>query len=351
MSLSGLVYWATVISGSSLFSAIALIHYFPFALLNSTFLYFYVRAVVTEKTSIKRWDYLHFIPFVLMAINVTPFSLQSWNEKVHFSALFVGDSKMIYQAYLPIIPVQVYFFARFILGTLYIVYAFMIVLKAIHEGKSKVFKELIVWLNIVLGLGFLANLFGVLFTVQNLLMNNFILILEGQGTGRILFVMFSSVLIVSIYFFPKILYGLNTSTGEVTLASVYELNETNSRISKSADISERRLEEIDRLIVAYLPRKNYLIPSFSISDLVKDLEVPLHVLSIYFNSHKGITFTGWKNQLRIEEAIRLMRLGRADVHTLESVGIACGYKSRSNFIQAFKSQTGESPSEYLKKLG
>jgi AraC-like DNA-binding protein len=257
---------------------------------------------------------------------------------------------MIYDAYLPFIPVQGYFFARFIFGTLYNVYAFIIVLKAINEGKSKVFKELIVWLNIVIGLGFLANLFGVLFTVQNLLKNNYILILEGHGTGRVLFVIFSSVLIVSIYFFPKILYGLNTSTGAVTLASVYELNETNSRISKSVDISEQRLVEIDRLIGAYVPRKNYLIPSFSISDLVKDLDVPLHVLSIYFNSHKGVTFTSWKNQLRIKEAIQLMQSGKADAHTLESIGEACGYKSRSNFIQAFKAQTGESPSAYLKKL-
>ncbi len=100
----------------------------------------------------------------------------------------------------------------------------------------------------------------------------------------------------------------------------------------------------------YLHKKKFLVPGFSLSDLVKDLETPEHVLTYYFNNHKGITFLKWKNQLRIEEAIQLLKAGEAETNTLESVGKACGYKSRSNFIQAFKAQTGESPSAYLKKL-
>jgi AraC-like DNA-binding protein len=83
---------------------------------------------------------------------------------------------------------------------------------------------------------------------------------------------------------------------------------------------------------------------------VKDLSIPEHVLTFYFNNHKGTTFLKWKNKLRIEEAITLLKAGEAETNTLESVGKACGYKSRSNFIQAFKTQTGESPSAYLKKL-
>ena len=121
--------------------------------------------------------------------------------------------------------------------------------------------------------------------------------------------------------------------------------------SKGADISEARLRQIDLLVKAYLTRKRYLTPGFSLADLVQDVEVPLHVLSIYFNNYKGTTFVAWKNQLRIAEAKELMRTGKADSYTLESVGEACGYKSRSNFIQAFKTQTGESPSSYLKTLG
>jgi AraC-like DNA-binding protein len=63
-----------------------------------------------------------------------------------------------------------------------------------------------------------------------------------------------------------------------------------------------------------------------------------------------VTILKWKNQLRIQEAIQLLKAGEAETNTLESVGKACGYKSRSNFIDSFKSQTGESPSVFLKKL-
>jgi AraC-like DNA-binding protein len=188
-------------------------------------------------------------------------------------------------------------------------------------------------------------------TIKSLLSHNMVLMPDEQGNGLVFVATLMSGLTISIFFFPKILYGLNSSTGEVTLATVLELNQTISRSSKSADISMQRLMQIDQLVENYLPRKSYLIPGFSLSDLVNELDIPLHVMSVYFNNYKGLTFKTWKNQLRISEAIQMMHTGKAELHTLESVGVACGFKSRSNFIQAFKAQTGESPSEYLKRLG
>ncbi|MFM6942721.1 MAG: helix-turn-helix domain-containing protein [Aquirufa sp.] len=173
--------------------------------------------------------------------------------------------------------------------------------------------------------------------------------MDEQGRGRNVATIFMSALTISIYFFPKVLYGLQFNSGN-TLGDVIKLNEEIATVAKTPELSKERLKQVDSLIQTYIIEKKFLVPGFAMSDLVKDISTPEHVLTYYFNNFKGTTFLKWKNQLRIEEAIKLLKAGQAEINTLESVGKACGYKSRSNFIQAFKTQTGESPSEYLKSI-
>ena len=173
--------------------------------------------------------------------------------------------------------------------------------------------------------------------------------MDEQGRGRTVATIFMSAQTIVIYFFPKILYGLQLNSGS-SMSDVIKLNEEISSVAKSLDISKTRLKQVDKLMEVHLLEKKYLQPGYSLSDLVSAISIPEHVLTYYFNNYKGITFLKWKNQLRIEEAVNLLKAGEAETNTLESVGKACGYKSRSNFIQAFKAQTGESPSAYLKKL-
>jgi len=158
-----------------------------------------------------------------------------------------------------------------------------------------------------------------------------------------------SALTISIYFFPKVLYGLQFNAGN-SFADVIKLNEEIATIANSPELSKERLMQVHTRIQDYIKEKRYLLPGYAMSDLVKDIVTPEHVLTYYFNNHLGTTFLKWKNQLRIEEAVMLLKAGEAETNTLESVGKTCGYKSRSNFIQAFKTQMGESPSQFLKKL-
>jgi AraC-like DNA-binding protein len=225
----------------------------------------------------------------------------------------------------------------------------LIVLKANRKMllvKSIVLKR---WLIVCLSLGAVFNLSLIIFSIYSLLQHDFILIMDEEGKGRTVATVFMSALTVSIYFFPKILYGLQFSAGS-SLTDVIKLNEEMTSVAKTPELSKMRLKKVGDEIEQYVKSKKFLVPGFSLADLVKDLSTPEHVLTFYFNNHKGTTFLKWKNQLRIQEAVALLKSGQAETNTLESVGKACGYKSRSNFIQAFKTQTGESPSTYLKKL-
>ena len=348
-ALFGIAHWASVVSDSDTLRAIFTIHYFPIYLLNTPYLYFYVRAVLTDKIQIKGWDYIHFIPFVLILFNVFSYCVQPWSFKLNFAYQLHRDFNTIYRIRFPLVSFPVYFVSRSVFSLIYIAMSAMIVMKANRKkllAKSIVLKR---WLIVCLSLGAIFNLSLIAFSIYSLLQHDFILIMDEEGKGRTVATVFMSTLTVSIYFFPKILYGLQYSPSS-TLTDVIKLNEEMAIIAKTPELSKARIKQVQTALMSYLPEKKFLQPGFSLTDLVKDLGIPEHVLTFYFNNHKGITFLKWKNQLRIEEAIQLLKAGEAETNTLESVGKACGYKSRSNFIQAFKAQTGESPSAYLKKL-
>jgi AraC-like DNA-binding protein len=227
---------------------------------------------------------------------------------------------------------------------IYAILAWLILWRAIKRDELTQAVTLKTWLQVCLGLGVIFNFAVVAFCFYSLAQNEWVLKMDNEGRWRNVVTIIMSLLLVSIYFFPKVLYGLLRTKG-TRFVDVLKLNDEITPESKA------RLIQIDAQLDVYLVEKKFLIPGFSLNVLVNDLGVPLHALTYYFNNYKGKTFLKWKNQLRIAEAIQFMQSGKADAHTLESIGEACGYKSRSNFIQAFKAQTGESPSAYLKRLG
>ena len=348
-SLFGFSHWATVLSDSETLRAIFLIHYFPLYLLNSPFLYFYVRAVLTNKINIKGWDYLHFVPFLIVGINILPYSALPWSQKLNFAHQFHRNFIHIYEIYFPILPFAVYFIFRSVLSLVYFSISAKLVWNCIEKGGLISNTTLERWLWVCLGLGGVFNLALILFSFYSLYTNDFVLTMDAQGLGRSVATVLMSALTVSIYFYPKVLYGLHFNSSN-SLVDVIKRNEEIGSIAKTPELSQERLKVVHKLIKSYTNQKKFLVLGFSMSDLVKDISTPEHVLTYYFNNYRGITFLKWKNQLRIEEAVILLKAGEAETNTLESVGKACGYKSRSNFIQAFKSQMGESPSSYLKKL-
>lgn len=348
-ALFGISHWATVVSDSDTLRAIFLIHYFPIYLLNTPFLYFYVRAVLTDKIHIKGWDYLHFAPFWVLLINIIPYSVLPWSLKLHFASQLHQNFNLIYEVYFPLVSFSSYFVLRSIFSLIYISLSVRLVWNSILKGDLRANSTLKTWLWVCLGLGAIFNLALIAFSIYSLAMHDFVLTMDEQGRGRTVATIFMSALTISIYFFPKVLYGLQFNSGN-TLGDVIKLNEEIATIAKTPELSKERLKQVDSLIQTYIIEKKFLVPGFAMSDLVKDIATPEHVLTYYFNNYQGTTFLKWKNQLRIQEAIQLLKAGEANTNTLESVGKACGYKSRSNFIQAFKTQTGESPSAFLKKL-
>jgi AraC-like DNA-binding protein len=156
---------------------------------------------------------------------------------------------------------------------------------------------------------------------------------------------FFTLFIVTTLFKPKVVFEkyFDLKKNKVIHRAKIELEFE----SMSADSAKYDLKEIDNLFSDYLLTKPYLQPGFSLSIISDEIKVPVHQISYYIKNRFGQTFNEWKNELRVHYAVDLINDGQADLLTLESISIQCGYLSRANFVDAFKKVLDKMPSEYL----
>lgn len=108
------------------------------------------------------------------------------------------------------------------------------------------------------------------------------------------------------------------------------------------------LGPLSRKLQRAIDNKKYLDPGVSLASLSHDLVTNRTYLSDLIHQQYGISFAAFLNQLRIEEAKRMME---ADKETLVcELYKKVGYSSLSAFYRNFKKQTGMTATEYLFQL-
>lgn len=96
-------------------------------------------------------------------------------------------------------------------------------------------------------------------------------------------------------------------------------------------------------------QKPFLIPDLTINQLSKQLSVPINELSSYLNGTEKKNFNDYINAYRIAEFKAEMNKPENANYTLLSIGLDCGFNSKSTFNRAFKKIVGESPSSWKAK--
>ena len=95
--------------------------------------------------------------------------------------------------------------------------------------------------------------------------------------------------------------------------------------------------------------KPYLNPDFQLSDLRQVLPLNRTYLSQFINTEYGCSFYQWVNDLRVEEAKRLMR--EQPELKIQDLADRCGFSSRQVFARVFARETGFTPSEWISSSG
>jgi AraC-like DNA-binding protein len=71
------------------------------------------------------------------------------------------------------------------------------------------------------------------------------------------------------------------------------------------------------------------------------------LVNYYFNQVNDEKFIDWRNNLRVDYAINLIKNELGIKKTLEAIGNESGFRSYSVFRQAFKRRTGTVPKEFI----
>jgi len=96
--------------------------------------------------------------------------------------------------------------------------------------------------------------------------------------------------------------------------------------------------------------KPYLQTNYSINQLADAVHCSRHHLSQVLNEKMQQSFNDFVNNMRMEEAKRLLQEPRYSSYKIASIAYDSGFNSLSTFNDVFKKHTGKTPSEYRKEL-
>ncbi len=171
------------------------------------------------------------------------------------------------------------------------------------------------------------------------------------------FLTFTSTSIISIapiiYFIGLIILSYFT----LTQRSIY-LAEEYPNIDKDAEIikkepegrlTQQQLDEIKAFVLAKtIDEKLYLDPTLTLSSLSVHLGVSSHDLSYVLNKGLEKNFYLFINEMRAQEAERLLLSKEAKQWDMLGIAIRSGFNSKTTFYSTFKKTTGLTPKEFIK---
>lgn len=332
------------------------VFYLNFAFLSylaGPFLFFYVRGFKTGLSKIKKRDYWHFLPSVIILIATTNHIFSPWPQKMAIADQILSDRNFIWKSNFILVnyyyPIFINFLSRPLLIFIYSAFSLKyLIKKSSNESlkyELKVNKKwLIILLSTIIAISFL-QVIQILLSTFKLNINPFLSINFIQISSVILL----STLIILPFLNPKDLYGLKNNV----LSPNNETECINNNVDEKRNFSFKLLfdENYTQIVeqkVNNCMKKNqpYLRAECNISHFAKLIKIPTHHLLYYFKEIKKQSFNDFRNELRVMHAAKLMNEGKANKFTMEAIGQMSGFSSRNTFFKAFKKYFGVSPGNF-----
>lgn len=352
IALYGLTHYFTVYGGSVFWMALFYNNISPLMLLPGPFLYFYMRGTLNDKQGLHWKDSLHFIPAIIHFIGVIPYYITSFSYKLSICKLLLEDIENIKKFRWNVFFTSEFNFSfRIFLLFGYLAYCMVLLWKFTNNRKKlenipvKQYSITIRWLKFLLLLILLLNINYVGMTFYFFKYYRFGTL---HNVINISTIVSFGLLVSSLLFFPEVLYGLprtkkiknkkkSTSTAELSVAN------NNDEQDPFLDLYEK--------IKVYLDRdKPYLNSNFSIAQISIDMGVPQNHVSYCINTLFNTKFSKLRTQLRVEQTKVLLYESKNSKITIDGIAQMVGFTSRSSFYNAFKEETGVTPSDYLKLI-
>lgn len=349
--------YAATLSNNKYLIAIFMAHFMPLTALIGPSLYLYVRSVLSDDAKFNKSDLIHLVIPFLFFINTFRYDfLVSWDEKIILGFKIITENRKYIFNFKPLLfSGEIVVIIRLISVFTYIILSTILFFKHYNFKIDKQNTLIYRWLLILLSLNYVLN-FSIVHYLFKIIYNwNFTNSIPLYSNYAYYISIASITLInLTLFFFPSILYGLPRMDyyikARVKDVKPLTLNETEQKSNRDFEISEEKLQIIKSKIDAYSSSKPYLQLNFTLVNMAREINIPIHHLSYYFNEYRKVDFVNWRNQLRIEYVVHQMKSGLFDNLTLDAVSKQAGFKSRTTFINAFKQNVGTTPSEFINSI-
>lgn len=327
---------------------------------------FYLRAITENDNGPRLWDWVHAVPFIAVALNYIPYFTLSSAEKKEIVRGVVEDYTTYVQGQEGFIPEE-WAIALRILITLAYIPAFYHILernRAKFDLTNRYDKNLFRWLQLFKN-AFSIHIISVALFLSVYLAPTSIAGSDGFQTFMgVLFIFTTFFWTGSLLFyaFYQVIYPA-VGIGYITLGpndnSVFsdrsQESGTTKNISKNAEplpqaTSVTEPKEVTLLLQMFKEGHIWKESDFSMSRLAADTGLSPRKVSFILNRHLGGNYNTVTNHYRIGYAKELIEEGFLDEYTLDALKDKCGYRNSVSFYNAFKRETGMTPSEYKVSL-
>lgn len=130
----------------------------------------------------------------------------------------------------------------------------------------------------------------------------------------------------------------------------YEIREITKREKKKPINSvNSKSSHFNKLVFLIEKDKIHHNPNLSRDSVAEQLEISNSYLSQIIKENTSVNFSDYINSHRIKDVKLMLKDSNFDKYSLLSIGLECGFNSKTSFYTNFKKETGLTPKEYKNK--
>ncbi len=295
--------------------------YFEYISILAPLQYFYVRSVTRQPISFSPKNLIHLSGFLVILF-----------ARLFFYGLFPSNDPSFFEQIL-FFPLFIYAFSY--LGfSMQIIHSFHQVILSTHSSYDKLNLKWLRYELVILGIIFIC--LGTeslrLFLPLGELYETIVLL---AFIGILLFI---NILIFKSLNLPIQRNNISIEDQQITYQQKVKYKGSNLKEDKS----RQYFLELKKLMENEKPYQQF---ELSLSELSQMVNLSPAIVSQVINENAQVNFNDFINQYRVEEAKRLLSFKKNDM-LIKEIMYKSGFQSTSTFNQAFKRNTGLSPSAY-----